>query len=186
MDREEVQGGILKALAVVGASGAALSWWAMANSALPPSQFIWLSIFATLVTVFCLALAEVALGPAKMLLLASWSFIVALCCLMDVPGHEVLVVLLALAAGALLRPWLALVAGAGGAIWLLAVRQGQEPAAPAAVALTSTCIWLVLRPLYDLLERYSRQSMQAVALAEELKEQRGKLNRTIKDLSLSY
>ena len=46
--------------------------------------------------------------------------------------------------------------------------------------------WLCLRPLHVLLAWHSRRSLETTLLAEELRDQRGKLNRTIKDLDASY
>ncbi|MGQ9553840.1 MAG: hypothetical protein ACUVWR_06995 [Anaerolineae bacterium] len=70
----------------------------------------------------------------------------------------------------------AYLAGAMAASWLLV-------AAPIVVGLAA---WLAFRPLYSLMELSCQQCARAIMLSEELRDQRGKLNRTIKDLDASY
>jgi signal transduction histidine kinase/CheY-like chemotaxis protein len=185
-DREDIQKWNLKALAAVTSAGAGVNWLLLASFCPLEEKLLWLSIFTTTGAAICYALAEVRPGMAK-LLFFSLCLVMTTVCLLLAPGRaDIVLIMPALVAGALLRPWAAPAVGCASAAAILLAQGGQALLLAGAVSLLSTCIWLVLRPLYDLLGRYSKQSLQAVALAEELREQRGKLNRTIKDLSLSY
>ena len=52
--------------------------------------------------------------------------------------------------------------------------------------LTGLCTWAAYRPMYSSLRLALRRSFEATTLAEQLRDQRGKLNRTIKALDDSY
>ena len=184
--REEIQQSSLKALALATAAGAALAWWVLASGDPSVATLSWISIALTLLSLLCLPLADVSLRAGKVLFLCTWSGGAAVCLRLAIPGTELLFLVPALGAGALLKPWAAPLVGVASAVLIGTARPEQAFQLAGITVLVSTGIWLVLRPLHDLLERYSKQSLQAIALAEELRDQRGKLNRTIKDLDASY
>ncbi len=97
-----------------------------------------------------------------------------------------LLALLPLLAGALLGPWVAPAFGVAAAIGLHAVVPDWAALPSALAILIGLSTWIVLRPVYRLLASAWRQTLESTALTTELREQRGKLNRTIKDLDASY
>ncbi|MGQ9555241.1 MAG: ATP-binding protein [Anaerolineae bacterium] len=102
------------------------------------------------------------------------------------PETGYLFVFPALVAGALFGPDAAALCAAAGAA-LLWFGPSTAGVLPAIVVLgTGVLIWLTLQPLYRLLAWHSQRSFEATVLAEQLKDQRGKLNRTVKDLDASY
>jgi len=63
---------------------------------------------------------------------------------------------------------------------------GRSCATPATLIVASAVvIWLILRPLHHLLDWSWQRYAEAIRLSEELQEQRGKLNRTMKALDLT-
>jgi len=97
-----------------------------------------------------------------------------------------LLLLPCLAGAALLHPALALASAAIGII-ALAVTSASVPLVPmAALACGGAAIYATLDPLYSVLEWYFRRNVEASSLAEDLRDQRGKLKRTVKDLEASY
>ena len=52
--------------------------------------------------------------------------------------------------------------------------------------LTGLCVWAAYRPEHSSLHTFLRRSLEATSLAEQLRDERGKLNRTIKALDDSY
>ncbi|MGQ9554236.1 MAG: ATP-binding protein [Anaerolineae bacterium] len=88
---------------------------------------------------------------------------------------------------ALFRPALA---GIVAVMALVIIRVGpldqQAWLAPSMLTTASVgTAWLILRPLYRVLEWSWQRSAEAIRVAEELQEQRGKLNRTMKALDLT-
>ncbi|MHB0874757.1 MAG: ATP-binding response regulator [Anaerolineae bacterium] len=120
------------------------------------------------------------------------SVLVALLALASVPLGAPLTVLCALAlptimAGVLLSPAAAMAWGGVSSLAALALMWPQPEWLLAALpAVVGVFTWLSLRPLHALLAWSWQRSMEATALAEQLRDQRGKLNRTIKDLDASY
>jgi signal transduction histidine kinase/CheY-like chemotaxis protein len=101
-------------------------------------------------------------------------------------GAQCLLFLPCLAGAALVHPALALASGAAGAL-ALALTTTPAPLAPiGVVALGGAAVYATLEPLYGALGWYFRHNVESSSLAEELRDQRGKLNRTIKDLEASY
>jgi signal transduction histidine kinase/CheY-like chemotaxis protein len=92
-----------------------------------------------------------------------------------------------LMAGSLLGPAAATAWGAACSAAAVAL-MGPAPDWSAAMLPLATGVftWLALRPLHALLGWSWQRSMEATTLAEQLRDQRGKLNRTIKDLDASY
>ncbi|NPV09196.1 MAG: hybrid sensor histidine kinase/response regulator [Anaerolineae bacterium] len=182
---EEIRHTTLSSLLWMSFAFSSLAWWQQVTASGAPSVTQWLSIAFTL-----LLLLNVALSQASPRL-AGWLFVTLIFSLgtahlawVSPAAAALIFVGAALAAGAVLQPRAAPVVGALGA----ALLHSQEPSASSAalVLALSTGIWLALRPLYDLLWRYSRQTLEAVAMSEQLRDERGKLGRTIKDLNLSY
>lgn len=95
-----------------------------------------------------------------------------------------LLVIPVLMAGALFSPIAAVAAGAVG--WVAAVAAGLPVCAAAVPMVAGVAGHLALRPLHDNLAVLWLQCARAMALSDELQSQRGKLNRTIKDLDASY
>ena len=97
-------------------------------------------------------------------------------------------------AGALFGPAVAplwgLVSGPAGCLALAVsgAAISQEAAWPAVLLppAAGLCVCLALRPTQRLLSWSWRRAMEATLLADQLSDQRGKLNRTIKDLDASY
>ncbi|NPV07735.1 MAG: hybrid sensor histidine kinase/response regulator [Anaerolineae bacterium] len=91
-----------------------------------------------------------------------------------------------LVAGALYRPVVAAVLAVL-SVLLIELRL-PDPVALSSLFVIATGVlsWLTLQPLHQLLLWHSQRSLEATALAEQLRDQRGKLNRTIKALDDSY
>ncbi|MGQ9554443.1 MAG: hybrid sensor histidine kinase/response regulator [Anaerolineae bacterium] len=168
------------------AVGAALAWWVLASKDTSVVTLSWVSIALTLLTLSCLPLAQVSFVAGKVLFLCAWSGGAVVCLHLAIPGTELLFLVPALGAGALLKSWAAPLVGIASAVLVGVARPGQAFQLVGITVLVSTGIWLVLRPLHNLLERHAKQSLQAISLAEKLRDQRGELNRIIKDLHLSY
>ncbi|NPV08736.1 MAG: response regulator [Anaerolineae bacterium] len=89
--------------------------------------------------------------------------------------------------GVLLRPAWAAVWGIGtAAVASFVMRPHPEWPLILLPIATGIVTWLVLRPLYHLLNWSWQRSLESTVLAEQLQDQRGKLNRTIRDLDASY
>ena len=91
-----------------------------------------------------------------------------------------------LMAGSLFGPNAAAACAVASAALVWGTSPDGELLTPALLLTTGVIVWLALRPLHHLLRWHSQRSLEATALAEQLKDQRGKLNRTIKDLDASY
>ncbi len=107
--------------------------------------------------------------------------------LLHSPQYLVLVILPVIMAGALFTPAASLACGLLAS--LAAMRLGGQAFAwPlfAIPALAGVAAWLGFRPLHGILQLSSEQCARATWLSERLRDQRGRLNRTIKDLDASY
>jgi len=91
-----------------------------------------------------------------------------------------------LVAGALYTPVVALVLALLSACFIEFCLPGVTVLPSFLVIATGVLSWLTLQPLHRLLQWHSRRNFEATALAEQLRDQRGKLNRTIKALDDSY
>ncbi len=91
-----------------------------------------------------------------------------------------------LLAVALLPAGAAAVVGVGSLVLLrLTLPPGAWEIPALMTALTGLSAWLILRPLHFVLDWSWRRFADAIVLAEEVQEQRGKLNRTMKALDLT-
>ena len=187
LDRQDVQQ-VAAQVMIATTAAAALGGWGYLqkiNSADPVA------------TVVCMVAAFAALGigcllpatspAARLGFLGLWLMALsALLFLTPLPWVDFLLLFPTLAAGALLRPCAApLMALVCAGLCLLA-RGGAGAVAALMIGLASVWEWIMLKPFYTLLERYSQRSLEASLLTEELRDERGKLNRTIKDLDASY
>ncbi|MHB0877855.1 MAG: ATP-binding response regulator [Anaerolineae bacterium] len=121
---------------------------------------------------------------AVVLVTASMSIILWLAQRSDRPDVIVLLAVPALMAGAFFSPAAAAATGAVGTVAAAITGVGGlEAAAPLVIGVAA---WLALRPLHGNLSVFCQQCARATTLSEELQDQRGKLNRTIKDLDASY
>ncbi len=185
-DAEEIRQSTLLSLLWLAFGVSALFWWQSALSPHAHDAASWLTISFTLLALLGVGLIQ------RLPRIASW-FFVGLLLLLSVALY-VRVGLLpailgltaaALAAGACIHPRAAPLVGSLGAAPLLLSHPEQGHLAVMALAL-SVGFWLALRPLYDLLSRYSRQSLEAVAISDQLRDERGRLGKTVKDLNLAY
>lgn len=184
--REEIRRVTMSALLRLGLVAAGVAWWRLVVDDTGTDAEAWLAIVVSVLAlaVACVAQAQPSLGALAYVVLV---FATALTCLQR--GYasvaQALLVCAILLSGALVRPAVALPVGAlsAGALWA-----SDAALAPAAglVWVAAIAVWLILRPLYDLMQRYSSQTVAAVTMSEQLRDERGKLGRTIKDLDLSY
>jgi signal transduction histidine kinase/CheY-like chemotaxis protein len=138
---------------------------------------------------FCAALAVVAPHWGTIALLVSLPTVTAVVATTS-GAHTVWVFLTlpALMSGALVSP----ASAAAYATLLSALSYFLNPDATTRLAyaslpfLTGLVTWFSFRPVYSSLAWSLRRSLEATALAEQLRDQRGKLNRTIKALDDSY
>jgi len=167
----------------------ATMWWLDTKS--PPGPAYWrvLGGLAAL-TVLAARCSQVAsdhgwlsrLGPVVLASAAVYVAIVPL----GVHAAAYFLVLPALAGVALLRPWAAALVVALAVVALRLALPATEWGAPALlVLLSAVAAWLALHPLRQVLAWSWQRSMDATRLAEELQEQRGVLNRTMKALDLT-
>lgn len=93
-----------------------------------------------------------------------------------------------LLAGALLGPWAAPVAAAVACVWtLLGGVSGELATAQIALfGITGLVTWRGLSPVFSLLDQSLALSAGAIRLTEQVRDERGKLNRTVKALDDSY
>lgn len=185
-DAEEIRLSTLLSLLWLAFGVSALFWWQSALSRLGNGAVSWLAISFTLLAVLGVGLIQ--LLPRA----ASWFFVglllllsVALSIWVGLLPALLSLTAAALAAGACVHPRAAPLVGSLGAVPFLISYPEQGHLAVMVLAL-SVGFWLVLRPLYDLLSRYSRQSLEAVAMSEQLRDERGRLGKTVKDLDLAY
>ncbi|NPV08563.1 MAG: hybrid sensor histidine kinase/response regulator [Anaerolineae bacterium] len=187
LNEDEIRRSTLHGLLALSGASVLASWWVLANADRLDLPHLLTSIALALCLVPLAFLAPRRPRLTALLFLAALN----LACLALVGPAGVVEVgyLLALspvAAGALLRPGAAPpVALMDAALFHLLAPSGT--ALPVAlILLNGLAAWVVLRPLHHLLEWAWRQSVESVSLAEQLRDQRGKLNRTIKDLDVSY
>ncbi|MGQ9555161.1 MAG: ATP-binding protein [Anaerolineae bacterium] len=114
--------------------------------------------------------------------------IALLASVLGTPVVWIFLVLPVLMSGALLGPGVALLFGApaGALAHFLNPDQATRLAYAALPFLTGLVTWVAYCPKHSSLQRSLRRSRQATALAEQLRDERGKLNRTIKALDDSY
>jgi len=187
LNREEVQRATLRLLLLVAASLVLPAWWYLANA--DDLRLPLLSICIAL-TVALYAIGRILPGhlqSAKAAFLAtSLAAILAARFLAGVPQASYLLVLPILALAALSRPQASVLLAFALSL-LLWLAAPAEAALPVAVLLgTALGLWAMLRHLHELLDWSLQRSLDATILAEQLRDQRGKLNRTIKDLDASY
>ncbi|MHB0877088.1 MAG: ATP-binding response regulator [Anaerolineae bacterium] len=91
-----------------------------------------------------------------------------------------------LMAGTLLQPAAAAAFACLAAPYLWLALGQQAPLPAATLLFTGAAVWMSLSARDDLLGRLSNSSQDAVYLAEQLRDQRGQLNRAIRDLDSSY
>ena len=97
-----------------------------------------------------------------------------------------LLILPCIVGAALLHPAATLLSAVIGMITLALSSTPLPLASMVALAWGGAAIYAMLDPLYSVLGWHFRHSLETGRLAEELRDQRGKLNRTIKDLEASY
>lgn len=122
---------------------------------------------------------------------ARWLFLMAIAavCAMGMFIYDfphTLSVIPVLVTGALFGPTWSSACAVLCAVLIAGVRP-MDALVPVTLALVAGALtWSVVRPLYELVNWLSAHSSRAASLAEELRDQRGTLNRTIKDLDASY
>ena len=172
-------------LALAGASF--LGLYALVHA--PANTLLLLLVSAALVLLLsCYSLTRRSLTGACSILLLSLAALVVLALLLGGPRSAVAWLALPAIMACVLLPSLpGALWGAAASLVALALLWPQPDwslvALPAAAGL---CTWLAMRPLYRLLDWSWQRSMEATTLAEQLRDQQGKLNRTIKDLDASY
>jgi len=185
--REEVGRSALRGLLAVCIALAMAACWQLIGASRPDSRLIWLATSATLALWATLGLSNWNLSAGKATFVSlSWAIAAAALALTHSPQAAYLFLVPVAAAGALFRPYLAPACGFSGAVATLVVLGGGGGSPAAVTAVGGVCLWLILRPLHAVLQQYARQGMQATLLSERLRDQRGQLNRTIKDLDASY
>ena len=186
-DRDEVRQASLQGLLMLAAAASAAMWWYL-QSAQTANLLLLIASAGSALTLALLRLTLPSLGRAAAGVFLFLAVVAILLFTLATRTAQAGYLLLfpTLIAGAVGPPLTAPACGFVCAA-LLYVTGVPEPHGPAAaVALTGLSLWLILRPLYNLLDIYSRHSLGATKLAEQLRDQRGQLNRTIKDLDASY
>jgi len=186
-DRHDVQRALLNRLLIVACLVDFYGLWQLAlnvETGLMPLYACaagGVAIFAAYcATRFSPTLAKGLYVAACFVAVLAWRF------LADSPAVSYAFVLPVLAAGALFGPVGALLSALVNAGVLAFGFHAEAGIVPAVVLGAGSFLWLLLQPLYYLLEWQARHSLESTILAEQLRDQRGKLNRTIKDLDASY
>jgi signal transduction histidine kinase/CheY-like chemotaxis protein len=184
---DEIWAGAFRLFVLMLAGGSFLGWYALVCSPENTSLLI-VVCAASLLTVGCYLLARLRPAEARTLLLLGIALLVLLAVLAG--GMRSAVAWLALPAimAYVLQPFPLAALWSGGMLVLALVAMWPQPdwclvVWPAVAGLTAC---LALRPLQQLLGWAWQRSCEATALAEQLQEQRAKLNNTIKSLDLSY
>jgi signal transduction histidine kinase/CheY-like chemotaxis protein len=187
LSREEAQQANLRSLIAVVFVAAAAAWWHLGTSTEMDAALFFTCAGFTISLMVIYALSTTSLSLARAFFLGACVISLAIIVL-DTRSAQIgyLFVLPVFAAGALVAPYAAPICAAACALLILAVVPEGAALLALTVSFMGICFWLVLRTLHDMLERYSRRSLEATYLAEQLRDQRGKLNRTIKDLDSSY
>ena len=184
----EIQRSTLIGLSVTTSLAAMATWWHLINASGAALSSVYTAIVVTL-----LFLASVAIASTASVLIAKAIYL-ALCygivCTLLFVNHlapaAYLLLLPTAVAGALYGPRVSLGAAAL-SVALVWRAQPEAAALPAAsLVFAGICSYLVLRPLHELVRQHTGQSLRAIVLTEELRDQRGQLNRTIADLHASY
>ena len=187
LDRQDVQqtaARVMMATTVLAALG---GWGYVQSSASPDPTVTALCVIVAFVGLTVGCLLPAVSRAARFGLLGLWLVpLVILLFFTPFPWVEFLLLFPVLAAAVLIQPWAGLLVAVALAGLCLLARGNSAAVAALAIILASLWQWAVLRPLYSLLERYSQRSLEASLLTEELRDERGKLNRTIKDLDASY
>ena len=177
----------LRSFLLVLAGASFLGWYALVHTPANTPLLLLVSA-ASLLTPSCYGLARRSPAWAGGVLLLGLTALVVLALLLGSPHSAVAWLALPAIMACVLLPSLSGVLwGTAASLTALALLWPQPDwslvALPAAAA---TCAWLALRPLHKLLDWSWQRSLEATTLAEQLRDQRGKLNRTIKDLDASY
>jgi len=186
-DRDEVRQASLQGLLLLAAACAAASWWYLQSSDTANLTLLVVSAASALaLIVLVLSLPRLGRVAGTVFVLLSIAAIFFASIAASSAGVGYLFLLPTLISGAVAPPLAPPACGLACAalLYLTGLPGPQGPAS--AVALTGISLWLILRPLHGLLASYSQHSMVATLLAEQLRDQRGKLNQTIKDLDQSY
>ncbi|NPV08687.1 MAG: hybrid sensor histidine kinase/response regulator [Anaerolineae bacterium] len=184
--REEVRQSTFKAFLTASTLFAVWGWWHYYNGPASVPELRWMTLGTGLALLSVCVLAVEGSRWSRPAYLITVGAAITLCQWMQIFPHAgYLWALAALVAGALVHPVAGVAAGALGAAVTMSLGAGGLPEASVSV-FGGVLVWLALRPLYDLLRRYSAQSLEAVTLAERLRDERAKLNRTIRDLDASY
>ncbi|MHB0877244.1 MAG: ATP-binding response regulator [Anaerolineae bacterium] len=185
MNVSDVQGAALGGLLAASGVASALALWHMA---ICPSRDTG-SLLAVLVWLAALALIGHVRGYSPVVANGLFLATIAAVCLVGLfvlnepyPAAIMPVVV----AAALFGPTAAIACAVCCAVLIAGARPLDGLLPPALALGTGVATWSALRPLYQLIAWHSQRSLEATLLAEELRDQRGKLNRTIKDLDASY
>jgi signal transduction histidine kinase/CheY-like chemotaxis protein len=186
-NREELQSAVLRSLLLLATAITLVAWWQLAAQSEVDVLLLGDAVAMTLCAFVIWRLIASALLPAKLLfLLASISCITVAAGPGGVANAVYLYSLPVLASAVLFRRW----AGIATAVIAcgLAVYAVPHGALLPVVTVFSTgaWAWAIFGPIDDLMLWSWQRSLDATALAAQLQEQRGKLNRTIKDLDASY
>ena len=186
--RQEIQEAALQRFVFAAGLFVFISLWHLLLTD-PVSPLLVVCIVIALVLVAVLNSMRSHLSLAKALFLAV-SFAVPIVGRLSLPSWQAsyvyLYLLPILTAGALFGPTAAAVSGVASAAFTWAMAPAGPTVTSVALLGAGLLSWISLEPLYRLLEWQARHSLEATRLAEELRDQRGKLNRTIKDLDASY
>jgi len=187
-DRAQVRQTGLRCLLLVAAGCSFSAWWWDLESAQSANlRFIAICCVTTLAFIaIYVMLPRLGQAAPAVFLLVSLAGVVAVTATVRSVQLAYLYLFPILVAAAVLPPLGAFICGFACAVMVLLVGLPQSQMPAAVIAVTGLSLWLILRPLYNLLDIYSRHSLGATKLAEQLRDQRGQLNRTIKDLDASY
>ncbi|MHB0878252.1 MAG: ATP-binding protein [Anaerolineae bacterium] len=186
-NREELEQAVLRSLLVLATAVALVAWWQLAAQDEIDVLLLGDSIALTVSAFIAARMLSWALLPAKLLFLLSC---IACVTVAAYPGGVTNAVYLytlpVLASAVLFRRHAALLCAALCTGLTLYALPGGALLPAVAIVSTGAWAWAIFGPLDDLMLWSWQRSLDATALAAQLQEQRGKLNRTIKDLDASY
>lgn len=187
LSREEVRQHCAAALSLLAFLAGAAAWWYYGNAPRLESVLFFTAVAYTGASMIACAISDGSPSRSgRALVLASMLAAAIVVWHGRAPITGFLFVAPVFMAGVLLRPFMAAALACPAVLYLFIVL-GDAAALPAAtLAFMAAATWVTLAAVDDLLRRLSRYSQEAVDLAEQLRDQRGRLNRAIKDLDSSY
>ena len=187
LNREEMQRSTLRLLLLIAAVLVLPAWWYLANADQLNLTLLSTCIGMSLCLYVINRMVSLNLPLAKsVFFFTALAGILSIRFLAGITPANYLFVFPVLFAGALYSPYAAAIVALLSSIliWLTAPTDSSLPVV--VVLGTGLALWAILHYLQETLGWALHHSLEATVLAEQLRDQRGKLNRTIKDLDASY